>query len=586
MADQNAESAFWQNIVAPPGMQQKAQELIRKYNMLKQELDMWTPTWQELTEFMMPRKANVQLTRSPGQTQTERLMDSTAVHANVLLAASMQASLTSASVRWFYYRIRGLAPGIIPRVDQWLETAGEATYDELRKANFSSESHEFYADLGCVGTAAMFIDEKKKVPGQKFGGLRFLTMQPGTYVIDENEEGFVDTLMYRFELSARQAAMQFTKVKLPPTIIRHLEEGKNEDQKIWFYHMVYPRRAPGVGENVNLSIPKDRPWASVWVSETENWIVKEGGYHEFPFAVARWTKASGEKYGRSPGYTALPDVKTLNKLVELKLRALAVMVQPPVKVRDDGVLSQVRLFPGGQTHVRDMDAVETLKIEGRLDVAGMEEGKIQGSIRRTFFSDQLQLQEGPQMTATEVNVRYELMQRVLGPTLGRLEHEFLAPLINRVFNILNRNHMLPEPPPELQKYYKEGGSHEIEYEGPLQRAQRLSDIAAIQRFTQMVIPLAQVDMGILDIVNLDEVARVVAKAAGVPASMIRSQDEIDAKREERAQQQAQQAQMQQAESMSKSAGQAAPLMEALTKATQAGIIPPSTMQGVTGAAGG
>lgn len=568
--------------VAPEGMQLKAKELVRKYNSMKVELDMWTPTWQELAEFMMPRKANVQLTRSPGQAQTERLMDSTAVHANVLLSASMQSSLTSSSVRWFYYRIRGLVPGKIPTVDKWLEAAGEVTYDELRKSNFNSESSEFYSDLGVFGTAAMFVDEKKKRLGQSFSGLRFLTLQAGTYVIGENEEGFVDTLGYRFKLTCRQAAMQFGKERISPSLQKNLQEGKNEDAQFDFIHIVYPRYTPGVGENVNVKAPKDRPWASVWIEEAEAWICKESGYHEFPFVVARWTKASGETYGRSPGYTALPDTKTLNKLVELKLRALAVMVQPPVKVRDDGVLSQVRLFPGGQTHVRDMDAVEALRIEGRMDVANMEQDKIQGAIRRIFFSDQLQLQDGPQMTATEVNVRYEMMQRILGPTLGRLEHEFLAPLINRVFNILNRRKMLPEAPPELAQFYKEGGLHEIEYEGPLQRAQRLSDLAAIQRFTQMVVPLAQVDMAILDIIDLDEVARVVAKAAGVPAAMIRDQDEIDEKRAQRAEQQAAQAQAQQMESASKAGGQVAPLMEAMTKATEAGIIPPNSMGGLMG----
>ena len=40
-------------------------------------------------------------------------------------------------------------------------------------------------------------------------------------------------------------------------------------------------------------------------------------------------------------------------------------------------------------------------------------GDVRASVRRIFFSDQLELNEGPQMTATEVQVRYELMQRLL-----------------------------------------------------------------------------------------------------------------------------------------------------------------------------
>ena len=64
------------------------------------------------------------------------------------------------------------------------------------------------------------------------------------------------------------------------------------------------------------------------------------------------------------------------------------------------------------------------------------------AIRNVFYVDQLMLQQGPQMTATEVIQRNEEKMRLLGPVLGRLQSELLKPLIDRVFNILLRNNQL------------------------------------------------------------------------------------------------------------------------------------------------
>ena len=81
----------------------------------------------------------------------------------------------------------------------------------------------------------------------------------------------------------------------------------------------------------------------------------------------------------------------------------------------------------------------------------MKENQLRTAIRQAYYSDQLQLQEGPQMTATEVQVRYELMQRLFN--ISRFQSEFLNPLIERVFGIMFRaGALLPEPESiEVQK---------------------------------------------------------------------------------------------------------------------------------------
>ena len=87
------------------------------------------------------------------------------------------------------------------------------------------------------------------------------------------------------------------------------------------------------------------------------------------------------------------------------------------------------------------------------------------AIRAVFYVNQLQLQQGPQMTATEVIQRNEEKMRLLGPVLGRLQSELLKPLIDRAFNILLRKNMFT-PAPE----FLAGKDIEIEYVSPLAKA--------------------------------------------------------------------------------------------------------------------
>lgn len=541
----------------------------RRWQSLYTDLNLWLPTWQDITELCLPRKSNITLNRTPGRTQTERMTDATAAHAIELLSASMQGSLTSGSVRWFYYRIRGLAYGQDTATDQWLEIASNMSYDELKQSNFNSEAHEFYTDLASVGTAAMFIERKDPRPGQPWQGVRFKTLPPGTFAIDENEEGVVDTLYYKYRLTARQAAEKFTLAKLPDIMRRHLLAGQEPDRMFDFINAIYPRKdkwADARGSQIT-----SKAWASLHFSLDEPTVLKEGGYEEFPFAVGRWTKSSDEKYGRSPAFTVLADVKTLNKLVELKLRALANKVLPPMKQRDNGVLGSIKLYPGGGTIVRDMDAVQPLFTDqGGVEAGMLQEDRLQTAIKRGFFADQLQLQDGPQMTAYEVQVRYELMQRILGPTLGRLEVEFLEPVITRVYRMQERAKRLPEPTAWMQK---QNAKFDVEYEGPLQRAQRLGDVVSTQRFLQVAIPLAELDDEVVDNLDSDKLFRLLGRDTGASPTIFRSEKDRDERRATRRAQLADQnAKMQQAEQM-KAMGQGAPALKAIVEAQAAGILP-------------
>lgn len=516
------------------------EQILKRLNALESQKNTWSDHWQEILDYVMPRKAEITVTYAKGQKRTEKLYDSTAIHANTLLAASLQGTLTSASLPWFHLRVRNEDLNNDREVQVWLEDCRNRMLKAFNSSNFNTEVHEFYLDICSIGTACLETEETEN-------GFTFRTLHISEYFISEDHKGKIDTLYRKFKYTARQA-----KQKWGDAVGTKVQEAfeNNPDKKFEFIHCVMP------SEEYHGKRQNKLPWVSIYISKDDKNIVQEGGYNEMPYLVTRWSKASGEEYGRSPAYNALPDIKTLNKAVELGLKAWAKAIDPPMLVEDDGVIGRVKTTPAGITVVRRGDAIKPLNTNARFDVSDMKETELRSAIKQAFFSDQLELQQGPQMTATEVQVRYELMQRLLGPTLGRFQTEFLNPLIERCFSILERTGMLSEAPSSI-----EGQNIDIEYVGPLARSQRMEEATAVERLYEMAAQLVQITPEIMDNIDHDAAIRSRAELLGVPKTILRDKDKVEQDRQARMQQQQEMEQMQQAQMAAQSVGQALPAVQ-------------------------
>jgi hypothetical protein len=546
----------------------------KRLDKLEADRGTWESHWQEILDYVMPRKAEITFLRSRGEKRTEVLFDSTAITANNLLAASLQGTLTSPSLPWFSLKLRDDDANKIRDVQIWLEDTARRMYAVFNESNFNTEVHEMYLDLCSVGTSAIFVEEANE--GFLQGGLHFNTLHIAEYFIQENSTGRVDTLYRKYKMTARQAVQEFGEDNVG-TKIKEAIKAK-PDTQFNFIHAVEPTQ--DYERSVGMKSKTKLPFHSCHVCFEDKMVVRVGGYNEFPYLVPRWSKATGEIFGRSPSYNALPDIKTLNKAVEIGLKAWAKAIDPPLLVTDDGVIGRVRMTPGGITVVRSDTAIKPLQIGSNWQITDLKENQLRTAIRQAYYSDQLQLQEGPQMTATEVQVRYELMQRLLGPTLGRFQTEFLNPLIERVFGIMLRSDALTPRPSEM-----EGMNMDIEYVGPLARSQRMEEAIAVERLYQLAMQVVQVDPTVMDVINHEQAIRMRATLLGVPKTVLRGEDEVAEIREQRAaaQQQAQeQAMAQQQADTALSQGKAMTEMskpetkegmeEAVAQAEQQGLV--------------
>jgi len=84
---------------------------------------------------------------------------------------------------------------------------------------------------------------------------------------------------------------------------------------------------------------------------------------------------------------------------------------------------------------------------------------------------------------------------------------------------------------------------QVEFEGPLERAQQQSDLVAVERAYGSIGPIAQLKPEILDVLDHDAIAVFTAKSAGLPNHFVVPPEQVAATREARAkaEQEAQQA---------------------------------------------
>jgi hypothetical protein len=424
-----------------------------------------------------------------------------------------------------------------------------------------------------LGTAAHFCEERlPTTPG--FNGLNFRAFALGEFVIDENADGLVDTLFRTFTISARAA-----KAKWPEGLSKETQDAaeKEPEALVEFLHCIYPRpggKTPTVLDDGTMSaVPASAlPYASCYLEKGRKTLVEEGGYHECPFGCIRWSMTPGEVYGTGVGAGALGDIKTLNKSVEMFLLQWALAIQPPTMSTVNNIIGVLKWIPGGNTIVRRLDAFKEFITNARFDVtmAGIE--NLRKSVRDMFFSAQLELKQSPEMSATEVAARMQLMSQFLGPASGRFMSDWLTKILIRIFGIMSRipqkHAVFPPTPPRLAQYIRsEGADFEIKFLTPMARQQRNPELAAIERYTQMLIAVQQLHPASLDTIDFDKALAVSADIMGVPPSVLRGAEELAQVRAAKMQAQQEAAQLAQMQAIAQAAGQAAPMVKALQPTT-------------------
>ena len=448
------------------------------------------------------------------------VFDSTAMLAANTLASSVHGALTNPSSRWFELRFRQDVLNDDDAAKEWIQAVTEIIWHALQESDFNLQINEAYIDLVAFGTTCVV---EEAISDVKWEGLDFSTLPIREVYFEQNQKGGILRFYRRYEWNPLQIIDKFGENGVPETIREHAKMPAQSDTKHRVIMCIYPRKN-GKMDTTKPVLPKNRPFGVKFIlHNTVELLGEEGGYYEMPAYLSRWQKASGSAWGFGPGTIALSDVMTLNKMVEQRLSSTAKVIDPPALVTERGLLSDLDLRPGGHTVVRDINGIKPYESGARFDVADHLITSYQDQINRMFLVDRLELKESPAMTATEVNARFDLMQRLLGPVFGRLQTDLLDPLLERTFRILLRGGQLPEMPEILAK---EQGDFDVEYIGPMARAQKSDQIGMISQWLSMMAEMGAVFPEMAMLPDPQAAGRELSKVMNIPATIVRSKEQL------------------------------------------------------------
>ena len=529
----------------------KKSALYRRYVKLENDRSSFRSHWMEISDYIAPRRGRylIEGQNSRGRKRTTKIIDSTGTQALRVMAAGLMSGMTSPARPWHRRKVSDdlMNNGDVRR---WLSQVEMIERSILHKSNFYNSIYTVYTELGAFGTAPLYRQPSFD------DVIRFRPFTAGEYVIAENDQGVVDTLGRHFTMTVGQIVQKF--VHDPDTgamdwtgvskATRRLWDQSNYDELVEILHVIEPRlmgeRDYGKDDNLNM------PFKSCYLelaSESDA-LLMESGYRKFPAYVPRWDVLSGDVYGRCPGMDTLGDIKQLQHQQKRKAQAIDKMVNPPMVAPSSLKGKPSTVLPGQTTYVDPMQGgqgfVPAYQVQPRINDLQVDIAEVQQRIQRGFYADLFAMMinsDRRQMTATEVVERHEEKLVLLGPVLQRINVELLDPLLDDVFEYALEAGLLPEPPEALA-----GEELEVEYISLLAQAQQAVAASSLERVMGFAGNLVAVFPEIVDGINSDEALRQYADILGTSPDVIISDEELQAKRQARAEEQQQMQAMQQA----------------------------------------
>lgn len=526
----------------------KVQPYLDRLNKMKSDRYTYDSNWQEVSDFMLPKR-DFTTERTAGEKRTQKLYDSTALHAVEQLAGGLHGMLTPPNSKWLFLRVTG-RDAVSDR--RWLDYAANFLFDLFASpdSKFATAAFEFYLDIVAFGNAAMSVVYKD-------GSISFNTEQLRACYTMENENGKNDIIYLCRKYRPIEIIRKFGEENVHSEVLKAYQKGINSTFEI--LQAIEPR-----DEHYGRGASKDKkPYKSCFIDVTNKHMMLEEGFDDFPFMFARWSKRAGEHYGYGPGMAALSEVKQLNTMVEIMTRAAAKNTDPPLLSPAEGMILPLRLDPGAINFYNpDLGEPKFWQNGFQPNYFDALIEQKRALLMKMFYVDWMNLPMVDRMTTVEVNQRVQDSLRQLSPIMSRLIGEFLSPLIQRTLFLAIDNGIIDRPPASLQ-----GRNIAIEYTSPLAIAQRATSAQAVMQGLSIGAQLAQFDQAAPMVINAEKIFRdQLLNTYAWPIDYIRDEEEVEEMKAQQQQMAAMAQQAQVAESYGKTAKNVAGAMSEVQSA--------------------
>ena len=544
------------------------EQIFAEYQALDGQRSNFANEWELIRRNMMPTKKGITTHDYPGTPQTTEIFDSTGTAAIITMANFLQGNIFNRATRWFNLKFREAELNNDPMSSAWLDDCRTRMLQELGQSNFYSASLEWLTDLIAFGNSNMLI-EPTRAGSSSRSQLCFTTMALGSFWWAENDGGEISATYHKIDAKLRNCVQRWGE-KMPDTLRDKSKTKPYEDVQL--LHAIYPRTW---ADNKKVQTSLNMPYVSDWILLTgAKKRLEESGYPSYPCAAGRWSPIAGEVYARGPGEVARPDVTTLNHAVDMSLLGWEKFLDPPMVREAGSIVGKIDFNAGKITVVRNLakKPMPLMDQGTKWDVHQYNLEDKRRQIKEHFFVDEIRKLisvEGPQppKTAFEVSAQLKLLYQIIAPVSGRIE-DGVRRMIDTTFEIMFRKGMFARVTPAMPKLFQLASTKslqlEIEYEGPLAKSQRASELQSIRDFLNDVAMLGQLDQNAMLVLDAVAAARLSAQYNGVEL-ITRDTKSVDALAQRDNMIKELQTKLAGLEQVTKSIGNAAPMVQALNQ---------------------
>jgi len=515
----------------------RVEELIKRYQQVKGIRSNFEGYWQQLHDYFYVESSDISSEHAFGaELNFNKLWDAATLDASDVLASGFMNYLTPPTSMWFKLKHSNPMMQANKKVATYLSDVAEEVNSAINRSNFYYEIFPSYKASGVYGTSILLEEEDIE------DDIRFLNLPIKKVCIVEDARGRVAEYYIEFEYTAFQASTRWGEEKLNEAIKSELKAGERSDKKHPFLLYIARRHRRDITKGNKENMPIEALWIDVKAKTT----ISEDGYNEFPCMTHRFNKRPLIPWGFSPAMKALPMARLLNAIAKTNLRAMMKQTDPPVALPENAFIMPFNMNP------RAVNYYKKTSLDNQKDVFPFGNyGNVQvGMEALTYYANQVKSlmyndvfiafdQITKQMNNPEVMERINEKMTLLGPAVGRYTGEVLDPIIIRTIGILWRRGKLPMPPDEMMMDV----DYSIDYVGLLAQSQKRSEMTALTNALGASAQIAQFAPQALDKINADKTIDSIWDVTGAPVKILRTDTEIKAIRDERAEQAAKAQQM-------------------------------------------
>ena len=480
------------------------EQIKKRYKKAEAHKQQWRAIYEEAYEYALPMRNlydGYYEGNTPGQNKMKRVFDSTAIHSTARFANRIQSSLFPPQRPWCR-----LAPGNeIPEeqkipAQQALDFYADKMFGVMAQSGFDLAMGEFLLDLA-VGTAVMLIQ-----PGNEVTPIQYTAVPSYQISFEEGPNGTVDTVYRKLKRQFRNIEQEWPDADIPDEMRKRYEDDPFE--MVELLEATYTERG-----QISYCLVDH---------ESDHKFVHRD-LKSFPWVVSRYMKASNERYGRGPVLYALPDIKTLNKVVELTLKNASISIGGVFTAVDDGVLNPqtISIVPGAVIGVSSNGgprgpSLQPLPRSGDANLTQIVSNDLRMNIKKTLLDESLPPDNMSARSATEIVERMKELSQNLGAAFGRLISETMFPIVRRSMELMDEMGMIDLP------LKIDGLQVNVVPVSPLAMASNMDKLNEVMQFLQISQSLGPVGQTLL---KMDAVGDYIADQLGVPASLRTSQME-------------------------------------------------------------